>query len=207
MPRAVPAGTPGRVMYFDKLRQQQADFWIRADRLLNFLLLALLVFPLYRQVAYTPMPAWQDPVVWGLLVIAVIAIGEAISLERRRRRWAPAAVLPVVVLAVILIGVWNMHYTTHFWTIAGLALPFTRFRWRTALAVSSAALAASVWIVVYKWQVDFTMGLRSTLSGCLLLVILTVFFRAWEGARADRGRHRHAGEHPAEHHAGRHCVR
>jgi hypothetical protein len=33
-------------MYFQALRQRQADFWLRADTALNLLLLALLAVPI-----------------------------------------------------------------------------------------------------------------------------------------------------------------
>ncbi len=131
-------------MYFQALRQRQADFWLRADKALNLLLLALLAVPIVVQIERSTLAPWRDPVLIGLLCIAVLSIGEAVSLERRKRRWAPASVLPVVALTVMLVAVWHNHYTTQVWVVAGLVLPYTRFRWKPSLAIGVTALAVSV---------------------------------------------------------------
>ncbi|MFM8609920.1 MAG: hypothetical protein ACKOCJ_05580 [Burkholderiaceae bacterium] len=73
-------------MYFERLREQQADYWLRADRTLNFLLLALLVVPVYRVWTLALVPWYRNPVLLGLFVITAILVGEAISLAWRRRR-------------------------------------------------------------------------------------------------------------------------
>ncbi|MFM8609921.1 MAG: hypothetical protein ACKOCJ_05585 [Burkholderiaceae bacterium] len=89
----------------------------------------------------------------------------------------------MILLATILLGVWMIDHTVHVWLVAALVLPYTRFAWKIALAMAGTALALSTWIVAYKWQVDSALQLRYVLSGCLLLAVLSVFFRAWEGAR------------------------
>ncbi|MEN9781260.1 MAG: hypothetical protein RL014_2408 [Pseudomonadota bacterium] len=170
-------------MYFQALRQRQADFWLRADKALNLLLLALLAVPIVVQIERSPLAPWRDPVLIGLLCIAALSIGDAIVLERRKRRWAPASVLPVVALTVMLVAVWHNHYTTQVWVVAGLVLPYTRFRWKPSLAIGATTLAVSVWILDHKWQVEDTILIRAALAGCLSLVVLSIFFRAVEGVR------------------------
>jgi len=150
--------------------------WLRVHKVVDLLLLLVFVETGIRSWFFEPtlIPNIAGKAILVLL-FAVVAI-ELWSLQKRGVFWIAPALLPLALLACSCVSVLAVDAASFSWVLAAMFLVFMRLSVRLATLAGALAIAVSVWIMAWHWQLGVPQQIRAALSGAFILVMLNLFF-------------------------------